>query len=219
MMVGAVVAQNQVSVGSDLNKFFSIQSQIDESNENIEGSPYLSKEWATGVIEFGNNSRLEKVSIRLNAYNNTVEANIKDITYQVSIKDLNSFAYIDPVTKERWVFKRATLDRYNNTVLRIILDDKVTFGAYYNVRLIKGTKQESGYEAISHAKDKYSLNTTYYLLLDGNRTIKLPRNTKSFLKKLPTHRDEVEDYLNKNSLDIRNDEDLTRAITFYNSIY
>jgi len=216
-LTNAANAQNSLNAAG-AEAFLHISAQVEGGYDNAEGSPYLSREWATGAIDFSNNSRLEKVPIRFNVYANYLEVKLKNNIYQADLSYVTDFAYADPKTQKEMVFKRIVIDKTNNTFLHMILEDKITLGAYYSVRVIKGTKQESGYDVISHAKDKLNLVTIFYLIKEKNAPIKLSRTKKGFIKKLPSHSAEVASFINQNDLDIRNDEDLIKVVTYYNSI-
>jgi len=210
-------AQNSLNATGS-NAFLRIQAQVEGGYDLAEGSPYLPNEWADGEINFTNNSRLEKIPVRFNVQGNYLEVKMKNNIYQADLGYVTNFSYLDPSSHEKWFFKRVIIDKTNNTFMRIILEGGITLGAYYSVRVIKGTKQESGYDVISHAKDKLNMVAIYYLITTKEPPIKLPRTKKGFVKRLPTHSKEVEGYINRNNLDIRKDEDLIKAISFYNSL-
>jgi len=214
-----LVAQDlQVLPSSSYGEYMNIESRLNDPNSDVDGSPYLSKEWAPGEITFINNFTLKNVNLRFNVYKNFLEAYMDKTEYSVDIKKIYGFSYTDPSTQEKWNFRRMIVNKKDNSIVRVLSEGEITFTAYYEMRRTRGTREGNSFEALNPVKDVLALGSTYYMFMEGEPAIKVAKSRKGFLKQLPDHQKEMEEYMDKNKIDLRNDSDFMKACEFYNSI-
>jgi hypothetical protein len=208
-------AAQQIQQGNYAD-YMMVENRFNKRGSDLEGSPYLSEEWAPGYIIFKNDYKLEKVLMRFNVFTNSLDIDFKNVEYTAKSDDVKEFYYVSPATNKKELFKKMLL-KEESAFVQIVWDGKLQCGAVHKMRRTRGTSSGTGSEVLNPTKDRILLYTEYYLIKEGTAT-KFSLNKKSFLKSLPNHAAEIEKFLRENDLDIKNENDLIRAGAYYNSL-
>lgn len=197
-----------------MNSYLQIGNRFNKQGADLDGSPYLSTEWAAGKIIFKNNYKVDNAALRYDAYNECLEVDIKSVEYMAKFSDLKEFTYEDPATKKSLRFKYLALEE-GSSMLQLIFDGKIIFGIHNKVK--RGRGSGSGADGLNPIKDKLTLTKTYYLIKEG-KAIKVVRTKKSILNALPDQKKVLESYIDENKLDVKEDEDIIKLFTYYDSL-
>jgi hypothetical protein len=101
-----------------------------KANENIEGTPKLNENWATGEVRLSNNFLLKNVQLQFDLYENEVYFMKDNIVYTFAdpVKEF-TFSYGDGSDEKRVLFRKGYPDFQNhndNTFYQVLSDgDKV----------------------------------------------------------------------------------------------
>lgn len=88
-------------------------------------------------------------------------------------------------------------------------------------KLLKRTAKhiQESREYNSATVDRTITSTTlYYLVGDNGEIANISKDKKSILKALPAKSSELEQYISSNKLNLKEDQDLVKLITYYNSL-
>ncbi|WP_345951760.1 hypothetical protein ABDD95_10060 [Mucilaginibacter sp. PAMB04274] len=182
--------------------------------EDVKGSPLMSTDWQKATVKLKNG-----VTYKDNMY---VMYNLeKDELYFKGEKG-EVLAFVDPVSEfilldnngDSHYFKSGYSNvpgTTTNTFLEVIGDG--------SVKLLKHTKSYilESKDYSSPGVKTYNKDVKYYLLSGANVQPVKP-DKKSIITALGTKQNEVEKYLKENNLNFKKDTDLTKLITYYNSI-
>ncbi len=197
--------------------YLMVESRFNKKGSDLQGSPYLSDNWAPGTVVFKNDYKLDKVLLRLNVFENLLEIDFKNVEYAAKASDLKEFSLIDPTIQKNVVFRKVTLKDDENVLVQIIVEGKALTGVVNKMRRARGVSSGSGAEVLNPTKDRILLYKEYYFF-KGEVINQFSLSKKSFLKAIPDHVNEVEAYLKANDLHIKSEEDIAKAVTFYNSL-
>lgn len=206
-------AQAQQQNGS-YSEYLSFEKRFNKVEMDLDGSPYLSDDWAPGYVLFTNNYKLEKVDLRFNAYYDELEVKLLNVEHVARPGSFKQFVYLDPRTNKQKTFKSVRLADGMVLILNILFEDKIIVGELNQSRRGRGPSSGSGSEVLNPGKDRLVLITTTYIVKDGVAT-KTVRNKKTFFKSLGDHADEIEAYAKKNHLDVKDDDDLNKIMAHY----
>ena len=191
--------------------FFEQYGITEAKLHNIKGSPYDNPVFLPGNIYTSTGVVGTEIQLRYNIFADEIE--IKDTkTNQVSslIKSPEFFAKI------------------NNALYVYVLGDN---GGYFRV-LNEGKnydlykKSIVTYRDVVPKKDPYSREIpaqvtrvdTYYIVSKGGSFFELPNNKKKFIAIFKTGQKEIDDYMKKNKIDLKNENDMIKVMTFVDDI-
>lgn len=192
--------------------FITDRNIIIEKYADVNGSPYLFKDWVSGEIRIGS-SKLKNVLLKYDEVEDIVLINengeIKHFTNPV-----NEFRILENVNSPR-IFRAAFLplgDLNLKTFYEVLVDGRMKF-LRKNIKVISENKEYSGNISKSIAQD------VKYFLVDGNnQPIAIKLDQKSIIPFLATHDQEVNHYIQTNKLNLKKVEDVIKLIDYYNSI-
>lgn len=180
--------------------------------ENITGSPYLTDDWSKGLVKLQSGQTYKEVKVKYDQVADELhfENNGKELVFinpisefkikllkDGSEKDLyfkNGFASDPKAFYQVLADGKATLIKKN----RKIIVDKTPYNSATAVKIIES-------------------QTKYYLYSD-NKLEPLKNNKKSILSVLSDKKGLLDSYIQKENLNLINDEDLGKLITYYNSL-
>lgn len=188
-------------------------TQFDSRSKNLEGSQYISEEFLPAKLM----NTDEIYSVRFNAYQDEMEIkrNGQDYslpkTFDYSITFLNDqkvyrvFEYLNNDTPTKGFFVVV----YKNDKISLLLKEKII--------LMDEVKPNTGYEkykppTLKREKDKL------YIAYKNNTTSELPTKKKDFYSLFSSNYNNIEDFVNKNKLNIKDTEDLTKIFEYYNTL-
>jgi hypothetical protein len=194
--------------------------RIEENNYNrinqksdIQGTPYLDKEFIQGTIINGDGAVLPDLRLRYDVYDDELEF----------LKG-EEFFVIDPKT----TVKRAefggkvfsylqyeTAGKIQSGFFEILTEGKATLLGRYLVRFFE--KEEA--QAYVDAKPaRFDAPVKAYYISINSSVAQSVTNKKSLLKLFGDKKGEMETYISKSRLSVTEDESLKKIIAYYNSL-
>ena len=183
--------------------------------DDIAGNPYLLNGWNDGVLKFSSGRIVKQFKLKFDCLNNQLLLQFEGNTFAAESKVMEFVIYPKGKKGDSMVFRKGfpAIDRGNeNTYYQVLIDGKSTLLRLF-VKLIIEEKQIVGGQTNKKTDD----DEAYYLLQD-NAMVALPREKNSVHEQFPQHKDEIRQYIVKESLRMRNAVDFIKVVQYYNSI-
>ena len=175
----------------------------------VQGSPYFNKEWNKGNLYDVKDQILPHASINFNGESGLLEIKEDEKTIQLNqnlynrveiMVDGKKQVFVNRVTPVDLTYYRAVyqseimqfLERFESTLKE---EEVATYGA-------------------SKSRSKFVNKTKYYIFKDGKMK-EVTRNNKKLVDHLKSAR--LKSYVKKNKLNLKKDEDLVKALAYYES--
>ncbi len=178
--------------------------------EDIEGSPYFNSTWEVGTITLKSGIVLKIESFKYDVY----EAKLlflKDEKplYFATPEDIESFT----IGSNKFINLRQK--GMNDYYEKIIEGDDFNLLKEYSCTFVQG-KETDG--ITPKTKDRYKVNSSYYLQEGEKDLQKLKFNEKSILEITGNRQDEIKNYIKENKLNCKKEEDVIKILDFYSSL-
>jgi hypothetical protein len=183
--------------------------------DDVKGSPFLDKNFIKGyILDLSTNNKMD-VSLRYNIYNdemevinpvdNSIGALAKKERY-VCFFGGDKFVFIKGKTKSGY-YKELVSNNTSNGSMSLL----VKYSSIYIPKKYGTTPLQQGVSA------KFNNDESFYLLMDDT-LIKKPKKKKKFMELFSSNKALMISYISKNKLKVDKERDLTRIITYYNSL-
>lgn len=184
---------------------------------DVQGTAFLNSDWLIGSFTLVNNKLYKDVNLKYDVVQDKIflrGAKGEQISMLDKVKD---FTLNYPTEVE--VVNRYFRCGYSNipgtradSYFEVLADGKV--------QLLKRTskiiQENKEYNSATITKSFYE-TIKYYLFNEGKATL-IKKDKKSILTALNTKQPELETYIKDNKLNLKNDEDLAKLITYYNTL-
>ncbi|MFD1256538.1 hypothetical protein ACFQ3S_06990 [Mucilaginibacter terrae] len=187
---------------------------VSKNYDNIEGEPYYNTEWLLGNVKLEDGTLYSNLRLKFNQIEDDVYFQGKDKEALYFLKPVSEFTLriVNDNNTKIVYFVRGIKGLPDNAFCQVLFKG--------NTQLIKRVTKVvisvSEYNAAVPVK-KIDVNEKYYLI--SNSTLRrIKPDKKSFIAALSDKQKKIEDYLKVNKTDFKNDEDLAKLITYYNSI-
>jgi hypothetical protein len=182
---------------------------------NVSGSPYLSENWLKANIKMANGKLFNNVDVKYD-----------QVADQLIYKGVDGQAmnFIDKITEYHILGDDGNSNIYRNgfspakgltsdNYAQVLVDGK-------NKLLKRTTKRvQESREYNSATVDRSILSTTlYYLVNEKGELINISKDKKSILKAFSVKSIELEQYITANRLNVKDDLDMVKLITYYNTL-
>lgn len=184
---------------------------------DVEGSPFLANEYNKGTVKMANGITFKDILIKYNQ--------VDDVLYFQGKND-DILSFVEPVMeftigyiKGGKIINGHYRNGYPST-------GKNTDKSFYEV-LTDGTAQLLKRTSKSIFKNKPYNSATEtqtvnedvnYYIFTGGKLMQIKKDKKTIFSVLSNKQTELEAYINYNSLNLKNDGDLTSLIVYYNSL-
>lgn len=181
----------------------------------IEGSPYLEKEFVSGFIYNDSQKQYYGFQLRYNVYNDEIEIhNIEDNSVSALLKNPDysctmhnrHFKYIQFNTTNA-IGADGYFIELNKGKMKLLMK--------YNCKYSSG--KPSLNSIVESIPPSFKISKKYYVQEDDS-IILLPTRKKKILELFDNYDNEVDSYIKKNKLNVKEERDITRIISYYNSI-
>ncbi len=182
--------------------------------ENTVGSPYFTDDWTKATVQLKNN-----VTYKDNMY---VRFDLEKNALYFKGKEGETLAFVDPVTAFTVSTKGADTyfkNGYQN-IPETTVDNFVQVlnsGTVQLVKVLKAFTVESS-DYSSGVKQKTYEKSAKYYLIKGNTAKLIKPDKKAFLSALADKQAQIESYIKSTNINFKSDADLSKLITYYNSI-
>lgn len=176
---------------------------------NVQGSPYFNKEWNKGNLYDVKDQILPHASINFNGESGLLEILEDEKTIQLNQNLYNRVEIMVDGKKQVFVNRITPVDL---TYYRAVYQSEIM---QFLERFESTLKEEevATYGA-SKSRSKFVNKTKHYIFKDGKMT-EVTRNNKKLVDQLKSAR--LKSYIKKNKLNLKKDEDLVKALAYYES--
>ncbi|GAB2690163.1 hypothetical protein GCM10027037_11360 [Mucilaginibacter koreensis] len=212
-----LIALNSTVIAQAFNDVNNVQVTLTKY-DNVDGSPYLTDEWATGSVKLANVSK--PYTNLLLKYNQESD--------QLYFKGQNGviLSFLEPVAEFSINYNLDGIphtSRYKNgykSIAGTIVNSFFEVLADGNVQLLKKTfntieEQKNYGSAITERK---MASTVKYFIYTNGKAVLVKPNIKSLLTVLADKQTQLKSYIENESIHSNSDEDLTKIVSYYNSI-
>ena len=180
---------------------------------NIEGSPYLNKEFILGEIVADDSIRFEKIPLRYNIYSDKIE--FKDDKEQILELDMSRQTYNFKLGN-LWFAPLDYLDNGNkkNGILEVMVEGNIRLYKKYLVDFKPATKA-AGYQDAK--PDRFIRMDDEYLIAAGSDMPETVRISKKLFERLKQFKPDIEQYAKSKGLKIKSESGLIQLIQYCNN--
>jgi len=179
----------------------------------IQGTLYLNEEFSPGKIITSEGVTFENIPLRYNAYSDDLEFQKGEDTYNIDPKTIVRRAEFGGAVFG--CMKYDTFGKIQNGIFEILTEGKATLLVKYTIKFLEKEKAQAFADPKPARFDVPKKE--YYVAFEG-APAKLITNKKSLLELFGDRKDEMESYISKNKLSIREDDAMTKIIVRFNSL-
>ncbi|MDB5122319.1 MAG: hypothetical protein JWP94_448 [Mucilaginibacter sp.] len=184
---------------------------------NVSGSPFLSDQWAKGMVKMADGRTFKDVLLKYDQ--------LKDELY-FQDKKKDTLIFVDPVREFKMEYGAG--DELHEKLFRNGYKNipNSTENSFFEV-LSDGTAQllKRTTKSISESKEynsttvvqRFDDNVKYYIIV-SERVLPIKKDKKSILTALSNKQPQLESFMRTNNINLKNDEDLSKLMAYYNSL-
>ncbi len=181
----------------------------------IEGTVFLIDQWSKGKVKFADGRTFNDVLLKYNVLDDELsfQNNEQTLAFVEPIREFE-LTYISENKSYKKLFRSGYKDipgSDENSFFEVMSDGTVQL-LKKTTKVIQETKQYNG--PITKSFDESS---KLYLIISGKPT-QIKKDKKTILTLLGNKQPELESYIKANNLNIKDDADVAKLITYYNSI-
>lgn len=187
---------------------------FEKSYVDVKGSPFLFNNWILGDVKLENGATHANVPLKYNI--------VDDILYFRAPKDSSLLEFVIPVIRFKFneafggaLFSKGfpAIENFTNqSYYQVLYDGKVKLLK----KQIKTILENKPYN--SATTEKSFLESNLYFALKGGEMQKLRPAKKSLLQLFTDKEAQVEDFIKKEKIDFKSDEDLAKVFKYYDSL-
>ncbi|MDP9046924.1 MAG: hypothetical protein M3N14_02230 [Bacteroidota bacterium] len=184
---------------------------------DVQGSPFLSDKWAKGMVKMADGRTFKEVRLKYDQ--------VKDELYFQDKKN-DTLIFVDPVKEFKIEYDYG--DDLHEKLFRNGYKNipNSTEGSFFEVlsdgtaqllkRTTKSILESKEYNSTTTVK-RFDTNAKYYIVISGT-VLPIKKDKKSILTVLSNRRDQLENYMRTNNINLKSDEDLVKLMAYYNSL-
>ena len=193
------------------NKMVTSDWKRDLTIEDIEGTPFLVKDYTNGTIYTIQKQKFVDVPLRYNMYNDRIEFQTADgNAAEIAVPD--DVEKIEFGTYEFWYVK---LSGGKKGFLQVLEKGEACLYAQHKA-LFRDKKAPAAYQDAEPARFE-QLPTVYFIGIMGEEA-KPAGSKKELVQIFPDHQAEIETFISKNKIKSNKPESLTELVKYYNSL-
>jgi len=184
-----------------------------ESNENVEGSPYLNDAFVEGKLILKSGTKFSQVPMRITIANAELEYQYENTVYAFANNLLigevifGQDTFVCEALQGVKEFEQAFFQRIVNGEVQLLKKINITF-----------QEAEPEKPFINTEPAKYIRQSdTYYVKLPAQLPTKIS-NVKKFIKELDQHQKKLSDFVKKEKTSSRDEQELIRFFRYYNTL-
>ena len=184
-----------------------------EKYSEVKGSPFLFDKWMGGIVTTSA-GKYKVTGVKLDAYENTLFLNKKDEAFEFNDEVVSFVLMPDVADSSSYLYFKKGFT--GSGLERRQFAQVLTEG---NVSLIKSViKMVSENNEINHGVVKSFKTITRYYVIKDNVVTLLKNNNKDVIALLSNQEEKIKAFIAQNKLAAKNDRDLVRIFTYYNSL-
>lgn len=184
----------------------------------IKGSPYESEAFTSGKIVDELNDNSLDCYIRYNAYTDEVEVKEFPTSTKISTmsKDIGIYSTTNNKIYRRLSFTTKAGKSYNRVSIELVSGKGIRLFKMIKKEFIPEKKAETSYQPDLPAKFKTEV---LYFLKKEDGYFKLKLSNKKLVKSFPDKQKEMQAFIKKNRLNVKNEPDLIKVFNHYNTLH
>ncbi len=190
-------------------------STIDEKRyENVKGSPYLFKGWATATLVGTKGNKTENIKINYNGFAKEWEVLVDDKHITLETTDYKELLITPPESKEELLFKRGLHKDYATKFPQVIYKGE-------QIVLIKNfiiTKSLNKIQNVGKTieVERFGSRNDYWMIKD-NKVVAFKMKKKEVLKQLGD-KSAIAGFYKKEKINLTKTEDVEKLLAYYESL-
>ena len=180
---------------------------------DVQGSPYLMEEYNQGKVITSDGTTYEKIPLRYNAYSDDLEFKKGADSYNFDPKSIVKRAEFNGVIFSCMTY--GSEDKTKSGFFEVLTEGKATLLTRYTIKYLEKEKVQPFADPQPARFDKPKKE--YYLSF-GGLPAKLITTKKSFLELFGNQKDELDAFISKNKLSIREEGELKKIVAHFNSL-
>ncbi len=200
----------------EINQITESFGLTDEQFQKLQGSPYANEEFAPGSVFKENELATKNVQLRYNIYSDEME-----------VQNRATPNSIGALKKEEDLFVKIGFQLYTY----VPFEGSVEKGHYFNIvssqkefslykkteaRFVPPKAAKTSYQTQKPAR--FTEKNTYYLVSQDERFYELPPKKSKIIDVMSVREKEIKAYIKRSRLDLSDEKDLVKLVTYYNSI-
>ncbi len=186
-----------------------------EVYKNVQGNPYIDKEFNEGSLLFKDSSRIEKIGLRFNHHSGLLEFTRDENIYTIpNPEDLLQASFNDHIFKYVKYYQGGKL---KSAYFEVLVSGTASL-LYYRSSIIKREPLPPSEMAGKNYRDYFRTLREYYISKSGEPARIIYKSKKSILGVLSDKEKELKIFINENDLKLRKDKDMIKLIEYYNSL-
>ncbi len=185
--------------------------------KEISGSPYIEKEMQKGTIILKDNRKVEDVMIRYNAYEDALLYQIdKDQVTMLDPPVINGFEYRN--NDKVFTYISISILEGKRHFYEVIYEGKSTLVVQHRIKLTEKTNNAGSYGASDMQGSAFKQSDIYFLMDATGKSSEVNLTKKSLISALGSHDEELQAFIKKNKLKVKENTDLIRLLEYYDSL-
>ena len=181
----------------------------------VEGSPFLSEDFANGSIVLSNNRTTNVLPLRYNAYEGSLQFREGQDIFSIADQDVKEFELY--LSDRNIKFKKGfSADRLDpDKFVALMTDGEASFIVLFSKNL---REDISGYGQATQVQE-YTDSNEFFVKFGDNSPDRLRSlSGRRVLRSFPSHRDQLERYSDHNNLQLDQIVDVAKLFSHYNSL-
>lgn len=193
------------------NKMVTSDWRRDLSLEDIEGTPFMEKEFTKGAIYTIQKQKFVDVPLRYNMYNDKIEFQTTDgAAAEIAVPD-----DVEKVEFGSYVFSFVKFQDGKKGFMQVIEQGNASLYAQHKV-LFRDRKAPAAYQDSEPAR--FEKIPVIYFISVGDAAAMPVGNKKEVIQIFPDHQPEIEAFISKNKIKTNKPEALAELVKYYNSL-
>jgi hypothetical protein len=187
---------------------------LNNTEPDTEGSPYLFKDWALGYIIDNLGKKHENLQVRYSAFQDEVLILQSKGTIIVKKTMVNAFSLTHQ--HKTYHFRKFNLDD-KPRFLEVVHQGEIAFLIAHR-KDFKKAEPINGYGSSKAVKDVYTDDEDVYIQLPNDEIKEVKRNKKSFLSIFFDKQTDLENFIKKEKINFKANEDISKLCQYCESL-
>ncbi len=180
---------------------------------DVQGTPYLNDKFEPGKVTILQDTVYENIALRYNAFTDDLEFKRRDSVFNIAFKTVVKKAEFGGNTFSCRSFEANGVSR--DGFFKVLTEGKATLLARYTIQFFD-REEAKAFSDYQPARFEEPVKQ-YFMSLEGT-SARLISNKKSLLRMFGDHQNEMDSFISKNKLSIKDDEELCKIISHFNSL-
>lgn len=198
-----------VSYGGTILQDVNGKPILSNNYTEIEGNPYLPEQWSSGSIKLKNGGIIQYNALRFNLVSGELEFQRNDQAF-VLTNPFDEFTLVNTTYRKGFF---AIDGQTTNSFYEVLYDGKLKLLCFRNAVMY----EEKPYNSATKTK-KFLYNNYYYVSKADGSLIKIKKDKKSILAILNDKSSQVEEYLKKENIKIKEWADVANVLSYYEKL-